>query len=78
MFRSAASSAIPWVRIPPLGHRPRELVEEMRHAADPAGEVEGQMRSHQRPAQPGSGADRGIDVGDAGHPFGDEMHRLAP
>jgi len=36
------------------------------------------MRTHQRPAQPGTLADRGVDVGDAGDPGGDEMDGFAP
>ena len=50
----------------------------MRHAAFAAGEMKGQMRPHQRPAQAGAVGDRGIDVGDRDHAFGDEMNRLAP
>src|SRR6266849_2900893 len=58
--------------------RLRELLEKMRHPAAAAGEVKGQMRSHQRPAQPRTLADRGVDVGDAGDAAGKEMDGLAP
>jgi len=36
------------------------------------------VRSHQRPAQPGTLADRGIDVGNAGDAAGEEMDGLVP
>jgi hypothetical protein len=39
------------------------LVEKMIDAADPTGEVKGQMRPHQGPAQPRPGADRRINIG---------------
>ncbi len=50
----------------------------MRHPALPAGKMEGEVWPHQRPAQPRTLADRGVDVGDTGDALGEEMDGLAP
>ncbi len=63
---------------PPGFQRGQKVVQEMLHAALPAGQVEGCVRAHQRPAQAGAFADGGIDIGDGGDTLGDQMHRLAP
>ena len=54
------------------------MVQEMRHAAFSARQMEGGMRAHQRPAQPRAFADRGIHIGDTRNPFRHQMHRFAP
>ena len=53
-------------------------MHELGVAAFAAGEMEGGMRAHQRPAQAGTLADRGIDIGDGRHALGDHMHRFPP
>src|SRR3954471_21116927 len=42
-----------------------------------AAEMIGHVRSHDGPAQPRPVANRGIDIGDAGYPLRDQVHRLA-
>src|SRR5689334_18002308 len=54
------------------------MLHEMLHAANTAGEMKCQMRPENRPAQARPIGDGGIDFGDIGHAFRDEMYRLAP
>ena len=65
-------------RMDQVAHRLGELIKKMADAAIATGEMKGQVRSHQCPAQPWSFADRGVDIGNAGHPARHQMHRLAP
>jgi hypothetical protein len=64
--------------LPPAFHGFGELIQEVADSADAAGEMESQMRAHQRPTQARSLADRCVDVGDTGDALGEEMDRLAP
>ena len=64
-------------RPPGFEHR-FELRQHVRHAALAAAEVEGHVRPHCRPAQPGAGADRGIDILHAGQAGDDRADRLPP
>jgi hypothetical protein len=54
------------------------VVEHVRHAALAAGEVEGQHRAVDRPAQPGAGGDRQVDLLDGCLTGVDHVQRLAP
>src|ERR1700730_6124499 len=62
--------------LPPVFHGAGELIEEVADLAHAAGEMESQMRAHQRPSQARSLADRRVDVGDIGDALGEEMDRL--
>jgi hypothetical protein len=50
----------------------------MPDAAAAAGQVKGQVRTHQGPAHTRPVADRGVDVGDRGDSLGNGVDRLAP
>ena len=58
--------------------RAGEVIHEMLDPAFAAGEVEGQIGSHDRPAQSRPVSDRTIDIGDARDPLGDEVDGLSP
>src|SRR5215471_11858601 len=51
---------------------------EMRHATDPAREMEQQVRPHDSPAQARPIGDTGVDVGHGGDALIYEVNRLAP
>jgi hypothetical protein len=64
--------------LPPAFHWSGELIQEMGDSAGAAGKVESQMRTHQRPPQARSLADRSVDVGDIGDALGEEMDCFPP
>src|SRR5262249_22508032 len=58
--------------LPPGRHRTGELLEEMLDAAFAAAEVVEEHVAHDAPAQARPPGQRGVDVGGADHPVGDE------
>src|SRR6185312_14142814 len=56
----------------PALHGRRKMVEEVLHPALSAGEMEGQARPHQGPAQAGAVGDGSVGIGDRDDALGDE------